>query len=111
VTLDGGGILYAAKITRQISLAKGQEINKCSTDSSASQKEHFVFPFQFLFARLSRVKRTLLLRNHVKILIFSEIFILQRYLRRYLVCPFNISPYIDLTENISEDVKSQTNLS
>jgi hypothetical protein len=61
VTLDGGGILYAPKITRQISLAKGQEINKCSTDSSASQKEHFVFPLQFLFARLSRVKRTFFL--------------------------------------------------
>jgi hypothetical protein len=58
VILDGGGILYATKTTRQTSLAKGHEINKYSSDSSASQKQHFVFPFQFRFARLSRVKRT-----------------------------------------------------
>jgi hypothetical protein len=94
MTLDGGGILYAEKTTHQICLAKGQEINNCSTDSSASQKEHFVFPFQFLFAKLSRVKRIFLLRNHIKILIFSGIFIFLRYLQRYLVCPFNMSAYI-----------------
>jgi hypothetical protein len=52
------------------SLAKLYLRNKCSTDSSESQKAYFLHPAHFLFNKLSFVSNTFLWRNHIKILIF-----------------------------------------
>jgi hypothetical protein len=68
VILVGGGRLLVKLTVRHISLAKGHDKNKCSTVSCSPQKTHLVHPFHCLFATLSFVNSTLLLRNHIKIL-------------------------------------------
>ena len=69
--LVGGGILYVLYTTLQTSCANEHERKICSIVSSNQQKEHLVHPFHFLLARLSLVSKTFLLRNHIKIFIFS----------------------------------------
>jgi hypothetical protein len=83
---------------RQMILAKGQVKNKWWIVSDSLQKQHFWQPFHLRFAKLSFVSNTLLLRNHIKILIFSGIFNFHKYFRRNGVWPFIRSRYNDLTE-------------
>jgi hypothetical protein len=96
---------------RQTIRANGHDINKCSTVSSESQKQHLVHPCQFHLARLSLVNTTLLFKNHIKILIFNGIFNFHKYVRKNLVWPFIKFKYIDLTVKARVDITFQINLS
>jgi hypothetical protein len=98
-------------IILQTILASRQSNNKCWIVSSLSQKQHVLLPYHFLLIRLSFVRITLRCKNHMKILIFSGTFSFQIYLRRYVVCPFNMSRYMDLTIYPHDTVKFQINTS
>ena len=87
-----GGYTLKVKCTRRhISRTNGHLIKRCSTDSSASQKTHFLLPIYLRLIKLSFVRISFLLRNHKKIFIFSGSFNFHRCLRKYLVCPFSKS--------------------
>jgi hypothetical protein len=111
VIFVGGGILYMKNIIHHIKRAKGHERNKNSTVSSRSQKQHILHLIHALFAKLSFVSKTLLLKNHINILILSDIFNFQRYLRKNLVLSFIKLRYIDLIVNIPVRDSFHTNLS
>ena len=100
VTFLGGTKPKDIWIILQIVLANWQAKNRCCIDSSWSQKQHFWFPCQFLFTKLSQ-------KPH-KILIFSGTFIFQINLCIKFGWLFKRSKYIDLTEKIPEGVKLQT---
>jgi hypothetical protein len=76
---------------------------------SWSQKQHFLHPNQFLFARLSLVRISFLCKNHMKIFVFNGTFVFQRYLCRYIVLSSRRSRYIDLTVNLPDWVKLHWN--
>jgi hypothetical protein len=50
ILAEGGRSKAKKKHLRQSNFEKGQAVKRCSVDSCASQKQHFVHPFQFLIA-------------------------------------------------------------
>jgi hypothetical protein len=83
----------------------------CCMNSLLSQKQHDWFPIQFHLDKLSLVKMIFRWRNHIKTVILSGTFIFQIYFLRYLVPSSSRSKYIDLTVNVPDVVKLQTNIS
>jgi hypothetical protein len=68
------------------SFASVQSMNKCWVYCFLfGQKQHFVFPYQFLLIRFSFVNITFLCKNNMKILIFSDTVIFHMYLRKSTV--------------------------
>jgi hypothetical protein len=107
----GGFFKYYGQCAIQLIFEKGHGRNKCSIDSSASQKQHFLHPFHCLLIRLSLIRKTYLLRNHMKIFILSGILSFHKYFEEKWSWEFIKSSYIDLTINNLDDVSFQTNLS
>jgi hypothetical protein len=88
-----GAMLYGKWRMRQRTFAKGHERNRCSIVSSESQKQHFLHLFHYLFKKLSLVRSTFLLRNHIKVLISFH-----GYVEGKRLCPFIKSPYTHFTK-------------
>jgi hypothetical protein len=75
------------------------------------KKNIFLHLLHVLFAKFSFISKTLLLKNHINILILSGIFNFQRYLRKNLVFSLIKSIYIDLIVNMPVGDSFHTNLS
>jgi hypothetical protein len=83
-------------------------MKRCSIVFFSPQKAHFVHPFHLCLVKLSLVSKTLLLRNHINILILRETLTSHRYFLKKSVWSFIRSSYIDFTVNKPLVVKIYT---
>lgn len=75
-------------------------MNRCSIVSRELHEQHFKFPFQFRFARLSLVRVTLFFRYHKKILILNGTLIFQIEHFCGLIASLINAIYIDRVEKV-----------